>query len=123
MDERTTDRSKRSRGRWGEDLAVRHLRRSGYCILHRNWRSPEPHVRGEIDIIAAVAGGVVICEVKARRTGAVVSAAAAVDERKQTQIRSLAASWLRTSGVDPSFVRFDVVAIDGVRLTHLPGAF
>lgn len=121
--ERRVDRSNRSRGQWGEEFAARHLRRTGYQVLQRNWRSPESGVRGELDIIAAIAGGVVICEVKARRTGSTAPAAAAVDERKQVQVRRLAESWLRTSGADPVFVRFDVVAIDGVRLTHLIGAF
>lgn len=117
------DRSKRARGRWGEDLAVRHLRRAGYRIIERNWRSPERHVRGEIDVIAAVDGGIVVCEVKARRRAGFGGAAAAVDAAKQWQIRQLAESWLRTTRVEPDFVRFDVIAIDGVRLTHLDGAF
>lgn len=117
------DQSRQARGRWGEELAVRHLRRLGYRIVERNWRSPERHVRGEIDVIAAVDGGVVICEVKARRSAAVVSAATAVDERKQVQIRTLTESWLRTTGSVPDFVRFDVIAIDGVRLTHIDAAF
>lgn len=117
------DLSRTARGRWGEDLAVRHLSRLGYRIVDRNWRSPESHLPGELDVIASIDGGVVICEVKARRRGSVASAATAVGERKQAQIRSLAESWLRVTHVDPDFVRFDVIAIDGVRLTHIDGAF
>ena len=36
-------------GRFGEQLAARHLEAAGLQILDRNWRCPE----GEIDIVAA----------------------------------------------------------------------
>lgn len=117
------DRSRRALGRWGEDLAVRHLQRLGYGVVDRNWRSPESYLPGELDVVASFAGGIVICEVKARRGGSVAPAATAVGERKQAQIRALAESWLRVTAADPEFVRFDVIAVDGVRLTHLEGAF
>lgn len=117
------DQSKQARGRWGEDRAAMLLRRAGYSILDRNWRSPERHVRGELDIVAAVAEAVVFCEVKARRRSGFGGAAAAVDERKREQIRMLAESWLRVRDVPYDCVRFDVIAIDGVRIEHLESAF
>ncbi len=117
------DQSKRARGRWGEDRAVTHLRRVGYVIIDRNWRSTERHVRGEIDIIARDGQVVVFCEVKARRSAGFGGAASAVDRTKQEQIRRLADSWLRTAERPFDGVRFDVVAIDGVRLTHYEAAF
>jgi len=117
------DQSKRARGQWGEDRACLLLRRVGYDVLDRNWRSPELHLRGELDIVATVDDVIVFCEVKARRRGAFGGAAAAVDARKQEQIRLLAASWLRSSAADYERIRFDVIAIDGVRLQHLEGAF
>lgn len=132
------DRSRQARGRWGEDLACRHLRGLGFEILDRNWRSPEPHVRGELDIVARHGDTLVFCEVKARRRSGYGGAASAVDERKQRQIRALAESWLRgvggtgaaspgegdrSAGWEFDGVRFDVIAIDGVRLDHLRSAF
>ena len=51
-------------GRFGEDLAVRHLRERGLVILDRNWRCDV----GEIDIVAREADVLVVCEVKTRRT-------------------------------------------------------
>ena len=117
------DRSKVARGQWGESLARRHLERAGHRIVDRNWRSPEPHVRGELDVVSVDGGVVVFTEVKARRRSGFGGAAAAVDERKQQQIRSLAESWLRLHGERVERVRFDVVAIDGVQLTHLEAAF
>jgi putative endonuclease len=117
------DQSKQARGRWGENVACAHLRRAGYRIVDRNWRSPEREVRGELDIVAVVDDLVVFCEVKARRRAGFGGAAAAVDERKQAQLRLLAESWLRVADTNADSVRFDVVAIDGVRLQHLRGAF
>jgi putative endonuclease len=112
-----------ARGRWGEQRASRHLELMGLRIIDRNWRSPEAHVRGELDLVASNGDLVVFCEVKARRRAGFGVAASAVDERKREQIRGLAASWLRLHGDPFERVRFDVVAIDGVRLTHLDDAF
>ena len=122
-DQGRTNRAHIARGRWGEDRAARHLGEAGYRVLDRNWRSPERDVRGELDLVLGCGDGVVFCEVKARRTCAAGSAAAAVGEAKQGRIRALAESWLRLASFEPAFVRFDVIAIDGVRLTHLVGAF
>jgi putative endonuclease len=78
---------------------------------------------GDIDLVARSDDLVVFCEVKARRSGDFGGAAAAVTPAKQAQVRRLAASWLRQAGSPEIGVRFDVVAIDGVRLTHYESAF
>ena len=122
------DQSNRARGRWGEDRAVRHLRQLGYRIVDRNWRAPEREVAGELDIVAALDGVIVVCEVKARRNGRHGGAIAAVGESKQQRIRALAESWLRHTdagehGEVRTGVRFDVITIDGVRLRHWESAF
>ncbi len=119
------DRSRVARGRWGEDRAVAHLRRSGYEILDRNWRSPEREVGGELDIVALEpdTGRLIFVEVKARRSARHGGAVAAVGEAKQRRIRLLAESWLRATAEHVHGVRFDVIAIDGVTLRHWPGAF
>jgi Holliday junction resolvase-like predicted endonuclease len=46
-----------------------------------------------------------------------------VTSTKQAQVRRLAESWLRAAGSPAIDVRFDVVAIDGVDLTHYEAAF
>jgi len=118
------DLSNRSRGRWGEALAARHYRALGFAVLDVGWRPPERELQGDLDLVLRRGDLVVFCEVKARRDAARFGGAvAAVSAVKQAQVRTLAASWLRQrrpGGVD---VRFDVVAIDGVRLTHYEGAF
>ncbi len=78
-------------------------------------------------MIARQGSLVVVCEVKARRSADHGGAAAAVTPSKQAQVRRLAESWLRQAErnePDVSFeLRFDVVAIEGVQLTHYPDAF
>ena len=120
-----SDQSRMARGRWGEARAVAHLRRLGYEIVDQNWRSPEPGVRGELDIIATCGSTLVFVEVKARRrrAGAYGGAVSAVDSAKQSRVRALAESWLRAADWEPEMVRFDVIAIDGVDLTHWDAAF
>jgi putative endonuclease len=117
------DLSNLSRGEWGEALAARHLRSIGFTVLDRRWRPPERELRGDLDLVVRRGRLVVVCEVKARRDArSFGGAAAAVDVRKQAQVRTLAASWLRHHPGDVD-VRFDVIAIDGNRLTHIEAAF
>ncbi len=122
---RVPDQSRRARGRWGEDRAVAHLRRAGLHVVARNWRPAARQIRGELDIVARdpETGVIVICEVKARRTGGHGGAVAAVGPDKQARIRRLAECWLLDHGPAPQGVRFDVIAIDGVSLRHWTSAF
>jgi putative endonuclease len=117
------DRSRRARGAWGEARAVAHLQRLGHRVLDRNWRPAERQLRGELDIVATDGDVLVVCEVKARRSAGHGGAAAAVDERKQERIRHLAACWIADHDWSGDGVRFDVITIEGVRLTHFRQAF
>jgi putative endonuclease len=92
-------------------------------VVDAGWRPPERELRGDIDLVARRGDLVVFCEVKARRSDAFGGAVAAVTPAKQAQVRRLAESWLRAAGSPPVDVRFDVVAIDGVRLSHYEAAF
>lgn len=113
------DLSNRARGRWGEDLAVRHYEGRGANVVDRNWR----HRLGELDLVVDERGTLVFVEVKARRTDAYGPAAAAVGVAKQRRIRQLAVEWLHAHGIAGVDVRFDVVAITGVQLDHIVSAF
>lgn len=111
-------------GAYGERLAVRHLVDSGLVLLDRNWRCPH----GEIDIIARDGDVVVFCEVKTRRGPAYGAPAEAVDERKVTRLRRLAAEWLAQTRVRPQEVRFDLISVvsprrGSPRVEHVTGAF
>lgn len=117
--ERPRDLANQARGRWGEQLAASHYTRLGYEVVDRNWRTRE----GELDLVVQRGDVLVFCEVKARRTDAYGGATVAVDHRKQARIRRLAAAWLAAHDIGWVDVRFDVVAITGVELTHIEAAF
>ena len=95
-------------GRRGEEEAYFHLRRLGYVLVARNFRSPRLH--GEVDLIGW--DGDVLCfvEVKTRSTRAVMPAEAAVDAQKQRDLARVAREYLRHVAGSPAW-RFDVVSV------------
>lgn len=93
----------------GEDLACGELRRLGYAILARRYRTRF----GEIDIVSEQAGTVVFVEVKARRTGRYGEASASIPYWKQRRLAAMALDYLAWTNRLTSRCRFDVVAIDG----------
>lgn len=118
-----TDRANVARGRWAERRAETHFVRLGFSVLERDWRPHGYGVRGDLDLILTAGDLVVVCEVKARRSGSPGGAVAAVTPAKQGQMRQLTDLWLAERGRPDVRVRFDVIAIDGVRVTHWAGAF
>jgi putative endonuclease len=95
-------------GRKGEDMAYYFLRRQGYTMIARNWRTAGR--RGEIDLIGWEGSTLCFIEVKTRSTRAVMPAEAAVNRAKQTELRLMAAQFLRRKTVRPRS-RFDVVSV------------
>ena len=67
----------------GEDEAYFQLRRMGYVIVARNFRSPRCH--GEIDLIGWEGDILCFIEVKTRTSHQVKSAEAAVDRHKRRE--------------------------------------
>jgi putative endonuclease len=95
-------------GRRGEEEAYFYLRRKGYTIIARNYRSP--HHRGELDLVGWDKDVLCFIEVKTRTTRDVKPAEAAVDHDKQRELRLVARDFLRQ--MPPSCQwRFDVLAI------------
>ena len=95
-------------GRRGEEDAYFYLRRLGYVVVARNFRSPRR--RGEIDLIAWDNDMLCFVEVKTRTTRDVKPAEAAVDRDKQRGLAAVADEYLRH--VAPSCRwRFDVVTV------------
>src|SRR5262244_2136991 len=95
-------------GRRGEEEAYFHLRRMGYVMVARNYRSPRS--RSELDLIGW--DGDVLCfiEVKTRTTRDVQPAEMAVDREKQRDLSRVAREFLRKVRGTPAF-RFDIVSI------------
>jgi putative endonuclease len=95
-------------GRRGEEDAYFYLRRRGYVIIARNYRSP--HHRGELDLVGWDKDVLCFIEVKTRTTRDVKPAEAAVDHDKQRELRRMARDVLRQ--MPPSCQwRFDVLAV------------
>jgi putative endonuclease len=112
-------------GRLGERLAGEHLERLGYEIVARNHRTRY----GELDLVASDGEALVFVEVKTRRGRG--RPWDALDDRKQRQVRRMAAAFLaevrdrpRTRGL-----RFDAIGVTFdsrgafTGLEHLEGAF
>jgi putative endonuclease len=108
-------------GRWGERIAARRYRADGYRVVATNWRG----VEGEIDLIVARRGVLVVCEVKARSSGRFGSPAEAVDRRRRERLRRATLEWLQGPGRGHAgaTVRFDVVAVLPGRVERIEGAF
>ncbi len=101
-------------GRYGEDVASRHLVESGFAILERNWRCDA----GEIDIVARDGDTLVVCEVKTRRGNRFGTPLEAVTPHKVARLRRLAYRWLADRQVRAPSIRLDVVGV----LRHDRGA-
>ncbi len=106
----------------GEREAARWLRRQGFRILVRGYRTR----RGEIDLIARDGDTVVFIEVKTRREG---EPAEAVTPEKQRRLTLAALQFLKQHRLLDERSRFDVVALvwpDAQRpptIEHIRNAF
>jgi putative endonuclease len=117
-------RAKDAVGRYGEDVAARHLVDAGLQIVERNWRCGE----GEIDIVARERDVLVFCEVKTRSGARYGAPAEAVTARKAQRLRRLAYLWLQQHPGHVPEIRFDVVGVVRPRtgaadVEHVRGAF
>jgi putative endonuclease len=95
-------------GKDGEDLACRELRRRGYAILERRYRTRW----GEIDIVARQGDTTVFVEVKARDGGEFGGAAAAVTPWKQRRLVAMAVDYMARRRLIDRPCRFDVVTVE-----------
>ena len=123
---------RRALGALGERLAADHLRRAGYEIVDRNFRTRF----GELDIVAAGGRCLVFCEVKTRvrGRGGGSDPFESIGHGKRRRLRAMAAQWLveRRPEVgrpaEPE-LRFDAIGVSIspsgrlLALDHLEDAF
>lgn len=117
-------RAKDALGRYGEDVAARHLQAAGLTVVERNWRCRD----GEIDIVARQGEILVFCEVKTRSGPAFGMPAEAVTPVKAARIRRLAGRYLAERRPGYGELRFDVVSVlrqprGAAVVEHLRAAF
>jgi len=120
---RMSDDKRQTLGQLGETLACDELRRRGYAILERRYRTRY----GEIDIVARHGDVLVFVEVKARAGAAFGSGAEAVTVHKQRRVAQMAADFLVRRRLHDRPCRFDVVSVavgEGApRVEVIAGAF
>jgi putative endonuclease len=108
----------------GEDVAFFYLRRKGYVVVARGWKSLR--FRGDLDLVAWDGETLCFVEVKTRSSKEVATAESAVDKEKRRVLRRLAGDYLRSTKRPP--VRFDIISVylkkEGKpEILHFPGAF
>lgn len=113
----------KSLGSEGENLAVAFLKKKGYRILAKNYKT----FIGEIDIIAEDGETVVFVEVKTRKNDMFGYPFESVNSRKRQKLKNLALLYLKKRGEELP-VRFDVLSIvyleNGRRMIdHIRDAF
>ena len=99
-------------GSRGEEEAYFYLRKLGFTIVARDYRSPRR--RGDIDLIAWEKETLCFIEVKARSRRNFMPAEAAVDQEKRETLSALAREYLRHfshSQSKPPDFRFDVISV------------
>lgn len=95
-------------GARGEEDAYFYLRKLGYVMVERNFRSPRS--RGEIDLIGWEDDVLCFIEVKTRTTHDVKTAEAAVDRYKRREVAEVARDYLRRLSPTCQW-RFDIVSV------------
>ncbi len=96
----------------GEFEALFYLRRLGYVVVARRWRSPE--LKGDLDLVAWDGDTLCFVEVKARTARDMMPAQTAVDREKADMLRQMARAYLRRIPREQRervSIRFDVVSV------------
>ena len=110
-------------GELGERIAERWLRRHGWRVVSRRFRSGHR----DIDLIVERDGTVAFVEVKARRGREFGDPVEAVNWSKQKELVRSASIWIDRYGRPSQSYRFDVVGVlvegDSVRVRHVVNAF
>jgi putative endonuclease len=99
-------------GERGEREALFHLRKMGYVIVARRWKTAK--LWGDVDLIAWDGQWLCFVEVKTRSRRNAISAESAVDTEKREMLQKMAKAYLR--GFPEKLrgeiqVRFDVVSV------------
>ncbi len=113
----------RMTGQQGEEMASDFLKKRGYKIIKRNYRT----VFGELDIIAKDGETLVFVEVKMRSQDRFGAPQYSVDLKKQARVGRVALAYLSCNKTDSCACRFDVVSIvknlQGVHVELIQNAF
>jgi len=110
-------------GKWGEEIAQKHLLLQGYHIYETNWRCGHH----EIDIIAEKLGYIIFFEVKTRQNLRFGTPEESIGTKKIRYLISAANAYMRFNQLDMP-CQFDVISIvgspnEGYHIQHIKQAF
>lgn len=116
--------NKRNSGKFYEDAAVAYIEERGVEIIERNIHMGKI---GEVDIIgmdrsANYGETLVFFEIKYRKDSRFGTAAMAVNDKKKRTIRKCAMHYIAFKHIR-TYIRFDVIAIDGEQISWIKNAF
>ena len=96
-------------GRAGERATIKFLKKNGYRIIEKNFRTQA----GEVDVIAEHEKVLVFVEVKTRSGSQLGHPVEALTPYKQKKIGQIAQGFLAKHNIQDRQCRFDVVSISG----------
>lgn len=102
--------ARKSSGRRGEGLAQSFLKKYGYKIIEKNYKTKA----GEIDIIGKDRDCTCFVEVRSSNSLNFGLPEYTIDGRKQNQIAKAALMYIKRNGLEDKDCRFDVVCIEAV---------
>ena len=109
-------------GEAGEKAAAEYLEKSGYHVLHKNWR--KGHL--ELDIVASKDDELIVVEVKTRTDTIHKLPLEAVTPQKIRRTVIATDTYLKTFRIDAP-VRFDIISVVGsegnFKIEHIQEAF
>ena len=106
-------------GRQGEDLVCNYLKKSGYKILEKNFKT----TFGEADIIAKKDETIYFVEVKTRSSCLYGTPSEAVGSKKQKKYRDIANYYLKSKKLEEVYVEFCVAEVLGDDINFISEAF
>ena len=99
------------RGCYGEWLGKKFLKKKGFQILEKNWRSRRDR-RKEIDLVCLDKETLVFVEIRARSENALISGFDSLNLRKRKALLRSFKAYLFEAEQEPLTFRFDLVEVD-----------
>jgi len=97
-------------GKKGEGLAVSYLKKQGYRIIEKNYKT----ALGEIDIIAGDRDSICFIEVRSSNSIDFGSPEETITRKKEAQISKAALAYIKRRKLEDKSCRFDVVSVRNV---------
>ncbi|MFH1478401.1 MAG: YraN family protein [Candidatus Omnitrophota bacterium] len=102
--------SRKESGKKGEELALGYLKKQGYKILEKNYKTK----LGEIDIIGMDGRYCSFIEVRSRENTRFGSPEESIDIKKRSKLIRAALFYIKNKKMEDKPCRFDVVAVLGI---------